>query len=311
MEVKVSCPSKVNLFLRILAREESGYHQIETLFQALTLSDEVRVREGDTGIDITIIEAEWRPFDLGDLAGLDSQDNTVVRAIEVFFDAIGRSPSVSVELTKAIPIGTGLGGGSSDAAGTLIALNHLYDCPLEHNALIELGGRLGADVPFFCTGALSAIAWGRGDHVLPRTPLPPAALALVVPRQRFTTANAYHEASGGLDLPAGSAYLRGLDSGDWKTLGALAARLGNDFERTAFERLPVLADVKAALIKEGAFVAGLTGSGSAVYGVFDSAQTAFDVANRVRPLHYSLEAELVSTLDRQFLVARTPWRRPR
>lgn len=297
------CPAKVNLFLRILAREDSGFHQIETFFQAVGLRDRVTVRTAGPGIAFRAVTAEWAAPGLGDMAGEvgSAQQNTVVRAARAFFAATGRAPSVSVELAKAIPAGTGLGGASSDAAGALAALNLLHDRPLATDALIELGGRIGADVPFFCTGAPSALAWGRGDRALPCPPPPSAPLALVVPRDRVATATAYREASEGLDLPAGPARLPRLDSGDWEPLVALASRLSNDFERTAFRRSPALADFKAALTDSGAVAAGVTGSGSALFGVFEAGEAAQQAAQqaveRLGAMDGVAAALVVPTLD--------------
>ena len=298
-QVSVWCPAKVNLFLRILAREESGHHQIETFFQAVGLWDKVTVRRGDAGIALHAATAEWAAPELGEIADQlgTPQDNTVVRAAQAFFDATGCRPAVSIELAKAIPPRTGLGGASSDAAGTLAALNLLHDWPLQRNAVIEVGGRIGADVAFFCADEPSALAWGRGDRVLPCPAPPPTPIALVVPWERFATADAYRETSDRLALPAGSAQLPGLSSGDWKVLGALAGRLGNDFESTAFRRLPLLTDCKAALVKAGAVAAGLTGSGSALYGVFETANAAERAARRVGEIDGVATALVVPTLD--------------
>ena len=300
MSVSVSCPAKVNLFLRIFAREESGHHQIETFFLAVGLWDRVTVGRGGPGVAVNVGTAPWSAPGLGDLAREVGEpgDSTVARAAEVFFDATGREPSVSIELAKAIPAGTGLGGGSSDAAGTLAALNKLYGRPLGRGALVEIGGWIGADVAFFCAGAPAALAWGRGDRLMPCSPPPPAPTVLVVPRQRFATADAYREASAALDLPAGSARLPvECSSGDWRTLWELADWVGNDFERTAFRRSPALAVFRSALVEAGAAVARLTGSGSALYGVFATDEAARRAVRRIGAMEGVAGALLVSTLD--------------
>ena len=136
--VSVACPAKVNLFLRILAREDSGYHQIETLFQAVGLFDRVDVRPSVAGISISVDRSEPAPG-AGDMIGDlgDPDDNTVMKAARAFFAATGMEPAVSLALTKRIPAGTGLGGGSSDAAGTLVALNLLAE--LQRGDSVEMG----------------------------------------------------------------------------------------------------------------------------------------------------------------------------
>lgn len=262
-QVSVACPAKVNVFLRILAREDSGYHQIETFFLAVGIFDRVTVAPGGPGI---VLDARAGKGDasLEDLG--PAECNTVVRAAHAFFKAIGRaSPAATIRLDKAIPSGSGLGGGSSDAAGALAALNAAHGTPLADAELLELGGRIGADVPFFCARSPAALAWGRGDRLLP-CPLPPPALVVVAsPRQRLRTSDAYREVSATLPLPPAAAALPGPAPSTWSRLASLAH---NDFEAAAVRRMPLLARVRATLLESGAVLAGLTGSGSAIFGVF-------------------------------------------
>ena len=323
-----ACPAKVNLFLRILAREDTGYHQIETLFQAVGLCDRVDARPGPRGVSLEVRRAEshpgqgaaapgdlaepWpgpgdsggpsaagplAPETIGDLG--DPEDNTVMKAARAFFAATGVAPAVSLVLTKSIPAGTGLGGASSDTAGTLSALNALHGAPLSTRDLIALGGRIGADVPFFCSGAATALAWGRGDRLL-RCPSPPAApVVLAIPRERVSTATAYRETSAGLQLPAPPSLLArpsllaGAGSEAW---GPLAALQWNDFERAVFARVAGLAEVRAALAEAGASIARLTGSGSAVFGVFGDPRSARSAAATVREMEGVAAALVVPTL---------------
>ena len=268
--VSVKCPAKINLFLRIVAREDSGYHQIETLFQAIDLFDRVDVYPALQGIELEVRGGE-ASSELGDLTAELGQpaNNTVVHAARAFFGATGITPAASLVLTKAIPAGTGLGGGSSDAAGALAALNVLHGTPLRHGDLIELGGAIGADVPFFCAGMPTALAWGRGDRLWGSPPPPAAPVVLVIPRTRISTAAAYRELSGRLELPTPPARLEGLASGDWRRFAELQ---WNDFESVAFEWAPELAEVRGALDDAGAVLARMTGSGSAVFGVFDAGE---------------------------------------
>ena len=268
--VSVMCPAKVNLFLRIVAREDSGYHQIETLFQAIGLFDRVDAYPARPGIELDVRRGD-APLGLGDLTAElgEPDDNTVVRAARAFFGTTGIAPAVSLVLTKAIPAGTGLGGASSDAAGALSVLNMLHGAPLQQRDLIELGGAIGADVPFFCAGMPTALAWGRGDRLWGSPPPPAAPAVLVIPRTRISTAAAYRELSGRLELPTPPARLSGLASGDWRRFAELQ---WNDFETVAFEWGPELEEVRRALEDVGAVLARLTGSGSAVFGVFDAGE---------------------------------------
>ena len=302
--VSVACPAKVNLFLRVLAREDSGYHQIETLFQAVGLYDRVEAYPGTGGG----IGLEVRPgaeyLGLGDPAAElgDTEDNTVVRAARAFFAATGIAPSAKLVLTKAIPAGTGLGGASSDAAGTLAALNALHGEPLALDPLLRLGGTIGADVPFFCAGAATALAWGRGDRLLARPPPPSVPVVVVVPRMRTSTVAAYRGLAATLALPALPARVRGIDAGSWK---ALATLQGNDFERAAFAGAPALAELRDALDSDGALVARMTGSGSALFGVFRDRNRADETAAEVSAMAGVAAAFVSPTLTEMPMPRRT------
>ncbi len=291
-----ACPAKVNLFLRILAREDTGFHQIETLFQAVGLHDRVDALPGARGIDLQVHQPPARDT-IGDLG--DPQDNTVMKSARAFFAATGIEPAVSLVLTKTIPAGTGLGGASSDAAGTLRALNALHDAPLSARELIALGGRIGADVPFFCSGAVTSLAWGRGDRLL-RIPSPPAStVVLAIPAERVSTATAYREASAGLRLPAPPSLLTRpslLAETGSEAWGPLADLQWNDFERVVFAHVAGLAGVRSALAEAGASIARLTGSGSAVFGIFADPGSAHAAAAVVQGMEVVAAVRVVPTL---------------
>ena len=263
----VACPAKVNLYLRILAREDTGYHQIETLFQRIELEDTVSVSRGGTGVALECFDEQGRPrTDLGPV-----EKNTVFRAAQAFLERVGGGEGVTIRLTKRIPSGTGLGGASSDAAGTLEALNRLFDLPLAPEELMTLGGTVGADVPFFVSGAALSWAWGRGDRLLPFEPLPQATLVLVVPEERISTVEAYGALSRTLDLPSGAGSLGEPGPMSWDDVERLQF---NDFEAVAFAGRPRLPQILDGLRGAGARVARMTGSGSALFGVFSDAEAA-------------------------------------
>ncbi len=296
--VSIDCPAKINLFLRILAREDSGHHQIETFFLAVGLYDRVTVEPGDEGIALKVealsgAAAPVSPDSLG-----PPEDNTAYRAAQAFHAAAGLPPATVVSLVKGIPPGTGLGGASSDAAGTLAALNLLHGEPLSRTDLPAIGGDIGSDVPFFSSGAPAAMAWGRGDRLLPCPPLGPASVVIAIPSERTPTASAYASTSAKLTLPARPAVLSGAAPPDWD---ALARLCGNDFEDEAFRRMPVLAETCALLKSAGAVSAGLTGSGSAVFGLFTARGAAGRSVARVQELNGIDAAVVVPVLDRSWL----------
>jgi 4-diphosphocytidyl-2-C-methyl-D-erythritol kinase len=265
--------AKVNLWLRVLAREESGYHQLETMFCALELADTIAIELAGDDIELDVHGA-----DLGDPRG-----NLVYRAATAYFASIGARACAHVRLEKRVPHGAGLGGGSSDAATTLRLLDALHGEALGTHRLLRIATAVGADVPFFTTGAAAALAWGRGERLLPITPPPPRPVVVAVPDTAMATAHAYAELARRRvrDRAAPPAAVR-HDTGalsDWDALVPLAA---NDFENIVFERIAGLADARERLLRHGASLALLAGSGSAVFGVFadDAAALAAQQALR-------------------------------
>ena len=257
--VRVAAPAKINLFLRLLAKERSGYHQLETLYSAVDFSDEIVLRRTERGVSVEVAGPSVGP----------EEENLVYRAADALLDAGGSPMGVHVLLTKNIPAEAGLGGGSSDAGATLRALNTLLPQPISASALLQIAGRLGADVPFFASGAGAALAWGRGERLLPLPDPPRLAVLLALPSLRVGTAEAYGYVSvPERDAPASLA----LDAlGQPETLAALAE---NDFETSVFERHPELGRLREAVQETGAITARLSGSGAALYGLFNDRETA-------------------------------------
>lgn len=259
--------AKINPYLKVLAREVSGYHQIETLFLALELADDVDVEAGGSGIQLIVEGA-----DLG-----SPSDNLAYRAAEAFFDQTRLPPSARIRIVKRIPVGGGLGGGSSDAAATLAALDAAHGHPLGAARLRELGSALGSDVPFFLSGHALALAWSRGERLLALPPLPPTPVLLVVPPQPSATAEIYAELSRRRPRhERAMARLFTLD--DFASIDVLARGAHNDFEPIVFERIPVLADAKRILSELDATIAMLTGTGSTLFALFRNAPAAEQAA---------------------------------
>lgn len=270
--VQAHAHAKVNLLLRILARETSGYHQIETVFQLLELADDVEVTRSAAGVTLDV-----HGPDLGPVA-----ENLAVRAAELVLDATGRKFGVAIMLTKRIPMRAGLGGGSSDAAAVLHAVNALAGHPLPRHELLQLGTRLGADVAFFASGAKVAVAWGRGERLF-RIAAPPAAPALIaVPAIAVATPDAYRWWDEMHPEPAarGPVVLDAEALGTWGSIGRLG---GNDFEVPVFSRHPPLRVVFERLAATGPLWVRLCGSGAAVAAVYRSARDRDDAAQSLDP----------------------------
>ena len=253
------CPAKVNLYLKVLARREDGYHDLVTVMQPLTLADELRLTPGKgLSLDCRHPEVPSGP------------QNLVWRAAEKFGSATGRVPQVHIELVKKIPVAAGLGGGSSDAAGTLLALNELTGNPLGNETLHELAAELGADVPFFLR---PGPAVGRGiGTVLSPLDLPPYWYVLLNPGLAISTAWVY----GNLDLKAlahAGAPLPAAWDGEHPE-----AWVANDLETVTLSRYPELRELLAGLSAAGARVQGMSGSGPTLFGLFHEAEAARDAA---------------------------------
>jgi len=268
--VTVGCPAKLNLFLEVHGPRPDGYHEIETVMQAVTLYDELALRPAAGG-EITLR--------CSDPELPSGPGNLVWRAAELMRREVGLPAGVSIELSKRIPHAAGLGGGSSDAAGTLAGLNGLFGLGLSAARLRELAARLGSDVPFFVEGG-TALCTGRGERVEPvRTP---SAHHYVIccPACRLSTAEVY----GGLSRlnltsrkQSATVLLESLANGDFSAVrSALFNRLGE----TACAMAPAVAGAQELLAEAASGVAVVSGSGSAVYALLDTAGRAAEVAER-------------------------------
>ncbi|MGH7482855.1 MAG: 4-(cytidine 5'-diphospho)-2-C-methyl-D-erythritol kinase [Longimicrobiales bacterium] len=280
---ELEAPAKVNLWLDVLAREETGFHAIETLFCALTLSDSLELTTlARSGLEL---EVEWANADPQG-SGLEwthgGSDDLVLRAARAFADASGLEPHWAFRLRKRIPIGAGLGGGSSDAAAALALLNHAARRALDPDALVRLAASLGSDVPFFLIGSPLGLGRGRGDRLLPLTPPPTRPVLVCMPRFTISTADAYRRLDDSRSAGATSVTRRPeadpATLSDWRTL---AARSRNDFEAIIFALHPVLADLRRSLERAGAILARLSGSGAAVFATFETEDARDRAATRV------------------------------
>ena len=258
--VTIAAPAKINLWLRVFGKDSKGFHAIESLFQLLSIADELVVERTASGIALT-----GAPDALG-----PAKDNLVVRAAEHFFRACRKAGGCSIRLEKHIPWSAGLGGGSSDAAATLLALNHLYGRPLSTEDLLTLGADLGSDVPFFLTGAALALGWGRGERLLALPPLPPRPLLVVPPAALVKTEEAYawlDRDRTAEDTGEYAAVVPAASLGSWDEV---RRRSHNDFEAVVAGRLPTIGHWLDRLHETDAFLVRLAGSGGAVVALFDS-----------------------------------------
>ena len=251
-------PAKINLSLKILGKRPDGYHELLTEMVMISLGDTIVFRLSDRPRDF--LEVSGRPVDG------NPDDNLVLRAIRLFRESRkpeGNSRYWKVELEKKIPVGAGLGGGSSNAAAALWAMNILSGNRCSRSELMEIGGRLGSDVPFFL-GEAHAVASGRGEKIHPCASFPSKKLVLWNPLVPLSTSRIY----GGLSVPR----INSLT--DTETLPKISSLLsgdrgGNDLEPVATSILPIIQKVKDALVAKGSGFSLMSGSGPTVFGFFD------------------------------------------
>ncbi len=254
----VEAPAKVNLTLRVLDRRADGFHELDTVFQAIDLWDTIELRAAE---DITLTT---------DHPGLEiDHGNLVQRAALLLREVAGLQDGVALHLRKRIPLGGGLGGGSADAAATLIGCARLWKLDVEIARLEEAARQLGADVPFFLHGG-TARGTGRGDRITRLEPFGDKPLVLGMPPYAISTAEVFERASQWLTLPSKSVNFPALFGHKWRQPNDLDL-LDNDLQEGVFEVRPELRHFREGLLKQGASVALMSGSGSTVFGVFDEA----------------------------------------
>jgi len=259
---RVAAQAKVNLRLRILAREASGYHQLETLFLRLAIADDllVRVTDGTRTLDVG---GEIDPRLVG-----PTERNLAWRAAQAYAEATGWPAGFAIELEKRIPVGGGLGGGSADAGAVLRALDAMAPSPIDESALLALAATLGADVPFFASECAFALGWGRGERLLALPSPPEREVLLVLPPFAVNTAEAYRWLAAARAESASSPKATGvLDPAalaDWSAIARLAI---NDFEPVVAARHPLVATLVARLRALDCAPAMMSGSGSSLFGV--------------------------------------------
>jgi 4-diphosphocytidyl-2-C-methyl-D-erythritol kinase len=262
---RVQALAKINLSLKVLGKRLDGYHELRTIFQTISLAD---------GLEIEFEPGPRREIEL--VSNVDIPDNLAVRAARALMEKARVRGRVRLVLEKRIPAGAGLGGGSSDAAAVLLALPALAGFPAPLGELTGLAAALGSDVPFFLHGG-TALGLGRGTELYPLPEAPAMGGLVVAPEVRIATKDAYQALGRKLTTKPRSPMIdkfqalswlldRGLSAETWSALGE------NDFEEFAFRHYPELAAVRRTLMKAGAMPVMLSGSGSALFGIFAEPQ---------------------------------------
>lgn len=266
-ELRLNAYAKVNLGLNVLHKRDDGYHEVEAVLHTVALYDVVVLREAGDAIRIV---AEGEPVPEGTA-------NLVFRAAQLLREQYGITRPVEIHLRKQIPVAAGLGGGSADAAVTLLGLAQLWKLRLDGRELRAAAANLGSDVPFFLEGG-SALARGRGERVHPLPALPATWVVLARPRIPILTEWAYaqfqpHEVTRRPDIPA---LVDAVRRGDVPAVGRL---MGNVFEEFIAARHPVVAELKQRILRGEAYGACMTGTGPTVVGLMANEAAARRVAD--------------------------------
>lgn len=285
--VRLNSTSKINLNLRVLSRESDGYHGIETLFQRISLSDE---------IEVSINDSSKRSLSCDVNVGEETA-NLAYRAAEAFCAKTNWDTGFEIRIQKKIPAGAGLGGGSADAAATLramtfLASRHAPAHALSKPNLLEIAGTLGADVPFLTSDFNLALAWGHGNRFMGLPELEPRKVILAIPPVSVSTADAYRW----IDSSPQKHESAGFSLSEWQSWNGIAKSSGNDFTDVVNARHPEIGVAISAMRESGAELTDMTGSGSAVFGVFpeahntasSSAATALEPIQRLEDLGFTI-----------------------
>jgi len=261
-KMQVLAPAKINLSLKILGRRDDGFHEIETLISPISLADKIDIEP----------QSRWIDFSCDDPTVPSGDENLVVRATKTFLEKTKITSGVGIKLQKQIPHGAGLGGGSSDAASVLVALNKLFEAKLSREELAKLGSTIGSDVAFFLFES-AAFCKGRGEIVNPTTLKRKLSILLLKPGFSVLSGWAYSRWQDSKEIPGISYQPQNFDDQSFV----------NDLERPVFEKFVFLAQLKTWLLKQAEVGAGLmSGSGSTVFAVLRENADVDLIATRAR-----------------------------
>ena len=274
-ELTIKCPAKVNLSLDVTSRREDGYHNLEMIMHTIKLFDTLTiVCEDSETTEITISSnLSYVPSD---------ERNLCYKASQLFFNETGLSAKVHIDANKKIPVGAGLGGGSSNAAGTLVALNRLMGNPLTQDRLATISKNIGADVPFFIYGGCM-LAEGIGELLTPLPQLEGVTFLIAKPNFSVSTPWVYKNLvlDSNTPHPNTKEVIQAIKKND---LSTLAKYTGNTLEHVTLKQYPEISRYKELMLKGGAIYSLMSGSGSAVFGVYDDPEKAKKALEKFKSL---------------------------
>lgn len=278
--------AKINLTLDVVGKRENGYHDLEMIMQSINLYDTIYIRK--TKVQGVRLKSNysWLPT---------NEKNIAYKAAELFFQETGITGGVAVEITKHIPVAAGLAGGSADAAATLVGMNRLYETHFSKEKLMEMGLKLGADVPF-CIARGTMLAEGIGEKLTALTPMPTTYVVLVKPPFSASTAVVY----GNLDIhnikkhPNTKLVMEALSEEDVKKV---AKNMANVLEEVTISMYPEIEKIKQEFVRCGALGTMMSGSGSTVFGLFESEEAAKKASKHFKMKHDMREVYITTTFN--------------
>ncbi len=283
MQISVKAQAKINWALDITGRLENGYHEMDMLMQNVDLTD-----------DITISDARFTSLTIGDKPAVNMEKNLIYRAVSAICDYTGEKRNVKITLNKRIPVRAGMGGGSADCAATLLALNEMWKLKLPVKTLMDIGLKLGADVPYCIAGGFCRVR-GIGEKVESILGAPEKFLVITIVGAGLSTQTVFsdfdnqNDGALNIDIPK---VQKALTEWDVKALRENGA---NALERAAIRQIPEIAGRIQEFYALGAVYARMSGSGSCVYGVFDNAEEANECAGK---LHGAIVTKTLSAPSR-------------
>ena len=272
--------AKVNITLETLRKREDGYHDVKMIMQSVSLYDKITIKKADR-IKITT-NLRFLPT---------NEKNIAYKAAALFMENFPECRGVEIDISKRIPVSAGLAGGSGNAAAVLVGMNKLYDNPFSTEQLLELGGRLGSDVPFCITGG-TQLAEGRGEILTPVSPLPEDTVILIAkPPVHVSTAEVYGKLNANklAEHPDTSGCISAIENGD---INGVAIRMFNVLETVTAPEHPAIGDLKLQMIRLGALGSVMSGSGPSVIGIF---KNKTDAINAKKEISESLRDVFVTT----------------
>lgn len=267
---------KINLGLDVLGKRENGYHDVRMIMQSVYLYDNVILEEtGEPGIRVET-NLRFLPVD---------ENNIAYKAAKLLMDEFEITKGVHIKLDKHIPVAAGMAGGSSNAAAVLFGMNRIFELGLSMQELMERGVKLGADVPY-CLMRGTVLAEGIGEE-LTRLPALPRCIVLIAKPPVSVSTKVVYEALDAKEIvehPDIDGLIQGLEEG---SVEKVARKMGNVLEQVTIEKCPVIAQIKDAMIENGAYNAMMSGSGPTVFGLFPDRKTARKAQKRIRELGYA------------------------